>query len=311
MQALQNQSSKAVTLAIKSIDDVCAVVVTYNSAHCIPALAESLAHLKNIVFVDNGSADNTLAIAKNLFPRAHNIALPANVGFGSANNVGLRYIAAHNLASFALLINPDCSLDVANLEQLLNTANQYPEAALVAPVLTQNGKVQHTYRMAHSENDYKPKINQCDGVVCVGFQTGACWLLRINAALAVNGFDERIFLYYEDDDLCLRLSKAGYSLLVDPSARAEHASRGSVKMKSSFRAEYIRGYHHTRAKLYFSAKWQRKQSFFAGRWGLLLITACLLVPARALTLNQRYLGRACGRLIALLHKPIKIDRNMK
>ena len=305
---------------MNGLNQVAVIVVTFNSAHCVPALAACLAGYPHVIVVDNGSADDTLSQVATGLPQAKCFALPENIGFGSANNVGLRYIAERNLAPFALLLNPDCTISPENVAQLLATAHAQPQAALIAPLLLDAaGRAQHTYRLDSHRFPHKPTLNQIDGALCVGFLTGACWLLRVAPTLSLagsGGFDERIFLYYEDDDLCLRLAQAGHTLILDPAATATHASRGSVKMKagvfgglvSNFKGEYIRGYHHTRAKLYFLGKWRGQSVARRKRWRLLAVTTLFLVPLRAvgsvLTLNTRYLGRACGRLMALVGKGI-------
>ena len=290
---------------LHSLDLVCAVIVTFNSAHCIPALAQSLGSLAHIIVVDNGSVDDTLTAVAQHLPQAQCVALGKNIGFGSANNVALRMIASQNLAPYALLVNPDCGITPTDLAQLIQTADAQPQAAIVAPLIVgKDNTVQHSYQLPKHAYPYRPQTHACDGLLCVGFITGACWLARVDALMPLGGFDEQIFLYYEDDDLCLRLHQAGHNLLIDPAARAVHASRGSVKMRSGFQAEYLRGYHHTRAKLYYLRKWQGESKARKQRVKLVFTTAFVLLPVRLLSLNSRYLGRAWGRMMGLVHTQI-------
>ena len=57
-------------MTVNSIDEITVVIVTYNSAHCISTLSRSLSNLKNIIFVDNASEDQTTASINSIFPKA-------------------------------------------------------------------------------------------------------------------------------------------------------------------------------------------------------------------------------------------------
>jgi GT2 family glycosyltransferase len=61
----------------------------------------------------------------------------------------------------------------------------------------------------------------------VGWATGACLLVRAPVFRAIGGFDERIFLYFEDKDLCRRFRQAGWAVLVCPGVWLEHELGGS------------------------------------------------------------------------------------
>ena len=78
-----------------------------------------------------------------------------------------------------------------------------------------------------------------DGPFFTWFITGAVVLWRRDALKALNGFDETIFLYNEDTDLCLRSTRAGYSLILDPGARADHLGGRSeaITLKSRIRRD--------------------------------------------------------------------------
>ena len=126
----------------------------------------------------------------------------------------------------------------------------------------------------------------------MGHACAAAWLLRCDAQCW--RFDTDFFLYYEDEDLCLRIFNARQGVLIDPAAVATHANRGSVKGGSVVKAEWGRGYHHSRSKIVFmrkhhspaAARRTRRQALWLGGLELLL---------RVLTLQPRLIGRSAGR----------------
>jgi GT2 family glycosyltransferase len=119
-------------------------------------------------------------------------------------------------------------------------------------------------------------------------------LLRMGHFEKVGFFDETFFLYYEDDDLCLRLFKAHLPIVVVPAVEALHRSRGSVKGKSPWRSEYIRGYHHAQSKLIFAQKHQSLESAKLKR-RVLLIQTTLALPLRLIFISPKLLMRMTGR----------------
>jgi GT2 family glycosyltransferase len=276
------------------LQDVTIVIVTFNSAHCLPELGRLLAGCPHITVVDNGSDDGCVQAVVQHLPNAHVIALHNNLGFGAANNRALAQLQT----PFALLLNPDCEITPQTIVQLLHTAHQWPQAAMVAPQLQQaNGAPEVNYRWPHLLwHSRGPAVT--DGPACVGFVCGAAMLLRMNA-FSGQFFDERFFLYYEDDDLCTRLFNQRQAMVIDPAATATHRSRGSVRGKHPLRSEYIRGYHHAQSKLIYARKYQ---STFAARQQQhkLLWQTALALFVRVLVPSPRHVARMVGRMAGLV-----------
>jgi GT2 family glycosyltransferase len=273
------------------LNDVTAVVVTYNSAHCIESLAQSLASWPNVVVVDNGSDDGTQERVNRLLPRARWIGLGRNHGFGAANNLALGQVST----PYALLINPDCLVSTADAQNLLQTARRWPQAAVVVPQLMDGqGRPQINYGWPRQQ--WTSHGTAAQGPLCVGNACGAVMLLRLDALPAQQWFDTRFFLYYEDEDLCLRLFQAKQAVVVDPAVRVVHVNRGSVRGRHPLRMECLRGKHHAMSKILFTAKHlgaaaarrQRQQARAKAIAALLL---------RVLLPSPRHLAREWGRVV--------------
>ncbi|MEN9764389.1 MAG: N-acetylglucosaminyl-diphospho-decaprenol L-rhamnosyltransferase, partial [Pseudomonadota bacterium] len=119
------------------------LVVTYESRHCLEDLSPLLSACPQVAVVDNASRDGTAPQAQALWPHARVQVMPRNEGFGAANNAGLRQIST----PLALLLNPDCRLDIPALLTLIRAAEAFPEAAILAPQLTDSqGRKDQSYR---------------------------------------------------------------------------------------------------------------------------------------------------------------------
>lgn len=196
------------------------IIVTYNSAEVIGACLNSIPKWAKVTVVDNASTDDTLQIVKETCPRAHVIANKENLGFGCANNLALEKAKE----PFTLLLNPDSVLREGALELLMQVAEEYPEAAIIAPQLYyEDGSLQHSYKTSVFKREkHRATYVEPSGDLCAECLSGAVMLLRMDAMKQVGFFDPKIFLFYEDDDLCLRVRKSGFSLVLTPRAAVVH-----------------------------------------------------------------------------------------
>lgn len=219
-----------------NLNRVTVICVTFESARLVPALACTLKRFAHVIVVDNASSDDTAARIGSAAPHATVIRNDRNLGFGAANNLALRGVRTE----YALLLNPDCDIDEANLEILVATADRFDRAGLIAPQAYNGTRPQISYNNAYFEPIARFPYRVPDGVTCAKFLIACCLLVRV-AAFEGRFFDERFFLYCEDDDLCLETFLRGYECIIEPAARVQHVGGGSSS--KSLRVEYIKGFH--------------------------------------------------------------------
>ncbi len=273
--------------------DVTVVVVTYNSAHCLPGLSSGLQTIRNIVVVDNASDDDLQTQLPLTLPQASLLRNDRNLGFGAANNLALAQVKT----PYALLLNPDCLPTKEFLDGLLQAAADFPDAAIVAPhLIRRNGTPEVSYRWPATH--WVSRGPKADGPCCVGFVCGAVMLLNMDVMKRIGFFDETFFLYYEDEDLCQRVFLAGQQIVVVPEVEITHLSRGSVKGPNPLKSEFIRGYHHAQSKLVFERKYFGPAKAARLRLKTLLL-ALLTLVFRLMLPQPRYLARLLGRIVGL------------
>jgi GT2 family glycosyltransferase len=201
----------------------------------------------DVVLVDNGSSDDSVELARRELPGVKVLELGENLGFGPALN---RAVAAHP-ADAAILLNNDAEPEPRFVEALLDGLG--PGVDAVAGVLLQErapelidsaGVVADATLMGFDHLHGEPASAAAGAPDPLG-PTGGAALYRRRAFEAVGGFDERIFLYYEDLDLALRLAAAGGRCRLAPEARALHAysaSLGAASAAKYARTGWSRGY---------------------------------------------------------------------
>ena len=200
-----------------------------------------------VVVVDNGSTDASVELIQDDFPEVRLLALGENLGFGAALN---RAVAAHP-AEAVILFNNDAAAEPRFVEALLDGLGASVDT--VAGVLTQEGDpglidsagvVADATLMGFDYLHGEPLAAALGAPDPLGPSGGAA-LYRHDAFAAVGGFDERIFLYYEDLDLALRLATRGGRCRLAGEARALHAYSASLGAGSGRKYErtgWSRGY---------------------------------------------------------------------
>ncbi|OZB60107.1 MAG: hypothetical protein B7X33_01975 [Lysobacterales bacterium 13-68-4] len=266
----------------RTFDDVTVVCVTYQSRALAESLADRLRHFPQVIFIDNGSTDGTASALRRLVPHARILQREDNGGFGRANNEAMAQV----LTPFALLLNPDCSLPRESLETLLGCLDRYPSAGAVAPQGRRaDGRLQKSFRPAFYEKLPRQAYRSPDGTCSAQWLNGCCLLLRTDAFHRIGGFDEQFFLYYEDDDLCLRLRRDGYECLIEPAASVLHAGGASSSPSASLSLR--KAFHYARSRHLAICKYQGRSAGYRYLARTLLAAAPLSL-AYALTLQRRH-----------------------
>jgi N-acetylglucosaminyl-diphospho-decaprenol L-rhamnosyltransferase len=221
------------------------VVVSYKSAATLRGCVQPLAGMPgvHVTVVDNASPDDSVATIADL-TAVDVVRAPRNGGFAYGCNLGV----ARGSAPLVLLLNPDARIDAASLDALAGALRADPQAALVGPrILDDDGslsfslrrfpRLRSTFAKALFLHRLWPLASWTDELVrdpaayekpaSADWVSGACMLVRREAYEAIGGFDEGLFLYCEDTDLCLRLWQAGHSVRFEPAALVRHVGGAS------------------------------------------------------------------------------------
>jgi GT2 family glycosyltransferase len=195
------------------------VIVTYNSAVAVratlPALCPQLRGDDELVVVDNGSSDDTLAAVRRLAPAAVVVQSPGNVGFAAGVNAGARAARGELL----VILNPDAVPNAGFVDAIRSPAGDW--AAWMGLVragegVNSSGGVVHFTGIAWAGQAAPAGARE------VAFLSGACLAIPRATFLAADGFSEPYFMYQEDVDLSLRLRLAGERLGIEPAAVVDH-----------------------------------------------------------------------------------------
>lgn len=213
---------------------VCCVVVNWNgwrdTLDCLASLREQEYGNLQILVVDNGSTDDSVERIRSAFPEVRLKEMGKNLGFSSGCNVGLRVALAGN-AEFVWLLNNDTICPPDSLRKLVRRAVSNPEAGLVGTVLYyahDPARVQ-----AWGGGRIKPWIaftTHFDAPTELGrncYVTFASVLARREMLEEVGLLYEGFFMYCEDSDLCLRMQKTRWKIVMAEDTAVLHKEGAS------------------------------------------------------------------------------------
>jgi GT2 family glycosyltransferase len=238
---------------------VAVIAVAYNSFDVIPGMVASLPAGVRLQLVDNGPDDGLRGWAA---ARDIPLLVPGlNMGFGAGCNLGAEAVPE---AAFYFFLNPDARLGPGAIDALLAAAARYPEASAFGPQIRKPSGEPVSLRpstlLKRAPGQRRKRFPQED--TRVPSLSGAALFVRADAFRQVGGFDPAIFMYFEDDDLTIRLAREAGPLYYIPAARVLHEGGGSTP--SSPELTRLKGYHYARSQIYMYRKLGRRAPFLSG-----------------------------------------------
>ncbi len=228
------------------------VIVLYNSSNIIFECLKFLSKFK-IIIVDNGKN----SVLLNQLRKKNNIKIVSknkNLGFGNAINFAYEFVETE----FFLVLNPDIEINENSISILLNTATNYENCAIAAPL---NVPDEDSYgilpekKIIYQKNQkkYHSQLNKekiyLEGEICVDVTKGCALLINSKYFKQVGLFSKKYFLFWEEIDLCRKFLSHKLSIIVNPSALAYHRQGKSSKL--SLKNFFIRCLHSEISPLYY------------------------------------------------------------
>jgi len=225
------------------------VIVVYNSytdtADCLRSLASATWPGLRTVLVDNGSSDGSGELLRREFPDVTHLRSEENLGFAGGCNLGISEALAAG-ADFVCLLNNDTVVEPGFVEPLVERAALEPRAGIIGCRILYDepgdiiwfagGQIdRRTGYTTHRGQDLPdgPGFRRPSQV---DYITGCLFFVRAELFRELGLLDERMFMYCEELDFCLRARRAGYSCYYEPEAVIRH--RVSRSMGGAYQPLY-------------------------------------------------------------------------
>lgn len=293
---------------------VAIVVVSHNTRdlllNCISSIIESTQPDDvEIVVVDNASEDGSYDAVCRDHPQAVAISNQVNIGFAAACNQGI----GATIAPLILLLNSDAQLTSQALHALCDCMHLDRCGAAGCKLVNTEGigivsarnfltpfnqaleltGVTNRLRSRLLTRTYRPSGPRKSPDCSVDWVEGSCLILRRAALDEIGLFDERFFMYSEDEDICLRLRLAGWSVCYSEAGTAVHHGGASTAQN---RVEMLR--HFYSSQLHFLCKHRGLTSvlLYLASMSLVLMARRILLPVLSRSRDAKEAGE---RLFAL------------
>ena len=223
-------------------------IVEYNTSdllqECLKSIFKEKSHtLSKVYVVDNASVDDSVRMVKREFPQVEVIETGKNLGFGAGHNIVLRQKGADYIS----ILNSDAEVSGKVLDKMVEFMEENKNCGVSScKVLGFDHKLQpnggdlpigfalinwlfnleifgiQSPSFHRNDRKYYEKAHE------VGWVSGNFMIIRREVLRKIRGFDESYFMYFEDVDLCFRVRKNGFSVMINPDVTIKHLSGGSL-----------------------------------------------------------------------------------
>lgn len=220
------------------------IILNYNTKQlvldCLSSVYKTIVKIPfDVCVVDNCSNDGSVSAICKKYPEVKIIQNSENLGFAKANNLALRKMEGE----YALLLNSDTILTKDAVKILYDFMNNCPEAGIACgQLINRDGSKQNSF--AHFPNFLTLIINESllnaliphrmgkrsklKSPTMVDSCIGACIMVRREALVLINYFDESFFFFFEETDLAFRMLQMGWASYIVPEAKIYHLQGQSV-----------------------------------------------------------------------------------
>jgi GT2 family glycosyltransferase len=233
--------------------DLSILIVSFNTRDLLErtiraALADSASLSAEIIVVDNASTDGSIAMVREKFPSVRQSVNPANRFYSAANNQA----AALSRGRYLLILNSDVEIQPGTLPAMVEYLASHPDVGLATPkMMFPGGRVQQNCaRFSSFESlvlEYtfwgkvrrrrRRQIHDADWYAGwdrltkreIDVAPGSFLLVRREVFAAAGGFDERLRLYFAEEDLCRRIRQSGLKIVYLPVGGGIHPESASVE----------------------------------------------------------------------------------
>mgnify|MGYP001198038489 CR=1 FL=1 len=188
-----------------NLKNITVILPLYKTPHILIKNINQYKNLKLIILDQSNDYKLKAKILKQNSNIIKYIIFDKNIGFARSCNFLLKNVKSE----YCLLTQADILINMKSINELLKTINKVNNCIISAPNLNKTKTI--------------PKFSIVDSVI------GANFLFDVKKMKQLKFFDEQFFLYWEDVDLCHRIKKRGYKIIIAGKAKARHLSSKSSK----------------------------------------------------------------------------------
>ena len=246
--------------------DYTIAIATFYPGDIINKCLASLPTDKEILIIDNG---NDKKLRQNLSKINND-----NIYYYNIGDVGisksLNFAVSKSSNNYVFITQPDVIISSKSIDNLINAFEKYEKIGIASPLTfdDENYSQYDHYELKISKsgkllNNNKKKflLKRPDGNICVEAINSTALLVKKDVVEKIGKWDENIYTYLEDIDICLRLRFAGYQIIKVADSTAYHVGFASHEKKNHKKHDMLRNWHFCWSSIYFKKKHATKKNF--------------------------------------------------
>ena len=213
---------------------------------CISSIPKDI----KIIIVDNSNNRYFKNDIEKKYNNVRCILSENNIGMGAGNNYGLNEINT----DYGFILNPDVVLRSNTIDEIIFASKKVDTFSIIAPIMEEEDYPNYKFEKkkdVKNLNDEPFKVDSVDGFAMI---LNLSRLNKLENFKSKKYFDENIFLYLENDDLCKRVIESGENIYVVPKSKIKHLGAKAVDEKYKHEIELSRNWHWVWSKFYFNKK---------------------------------------------------------
>ena len=203
-----------------------------------------------IIIVDNSNSETFKNEIEKKYNNVRCVLSNKNIGMGAGNNYGLSQVNT----DYGFILNPDVVLRQNTIDEIIFASKKIDTFSIIAPIMEEenypNYKLNKKKNLMN-KNDIPFKVKSVDGFAML---LNLSRLNKIENFKNKKYFDENIFLYLENEDLCKIIIDQGENIYVVPKSKIKHLGGKAVDEKYRYEIELSRNWHWVWSKFYFNKK---------------------------------------------------------
>ena len=219
-----------------SIKDITIVITSFKSENKIKECLNSIDKHCQIINVENSNNQDYKRQIEKEFKNVKCILTGENLGYGKANNIGLKEVKT----KYALILNPDTKLYPETLNSFISLANDIKNFAIIGPGIIEGDDL---HKIA-----IKQEAKETNTV------KGYAMLMNLSQFEDIGFFDENIFFFLEEIDLCKRLKRKNKIIYYSPNTKVHHEGGKSHDNSYNYEMELSRNWHWMWSTFYYNKK---------------------------------------------------------
>jgi GT2 family glycosyltransferase len=225
------------------------VIVTYESDKVIDDCLLSIPSNYPIIIIENSGNENFKKEIEKKYTNVKCEIMNKNEGYSCGNNFGIKL----SKTGLVFVLNPDVRLQSDTLEELDRISNKINNFTILAPSLISN-ELKEGFGLTKNYGFNKKTQPITSEFFEVDYIQGCALLLDKNKLKDIGFFDENIFMYFDDVDLCKRIKNSGKKIYVSKKAKIEHLGAKAVNDEFFNDIEFSRNWHLMWSTFYFNKK---------------------------------------------------------